>query len=86
MPEFETDGISYNIYPNPFTDKIIVHVQTLEQSAVELTLFDVSGKMHDMKTARTNTLVAVGEGVARGVYLLQVVTPRGRKFVRVVKE
>ena len=83
--DFETQGVSYHVYPNPFRDNLTILVQTLEQGPADIVLFDLNGKMLEQMTANTNNLIVLGQSLSNGVYVLQVVTGEGTKFIRVIK-
>ncbi|MEX2234619.1 MAG: FG-GAP-like repeat-containing protein [Cyclobacteriaceae bacterium] len=83
--EMETDGVLYNVFPNPFNDGVTIHVQSLAQVPLEMTIFDMNGKDLERASAITNQAIVLGEGLASGMYILQIVTSHRIKNVRLIK-
>ncbi len=82
---FTDDSTSLYEYPNPVTSGLYVHIQSPAGGPASLELFDVSGRM----LLRQDVQLSVGandigwsdvkqQGMAAGVYILQLVTLKGR--------
>jgi hypothetical protein len=83
--EESVESIQYSIYPNPFSDKLIVRVQTPAQERVYLSLINVNGTASDERSTLSNTDVTIGKGLTSGVYALIIRTQYGRAIVKVMK-
>lgn len=88
---FGQDSASLYEYPNPVTSGLYVHIQSLSGGPASLELFDVAGRM----LLRQDVQLAAGindigwpdvkqQGLASGVYILQLVTTTGRMTTKVV--
>lgn len=74
------DEISLNCYPNPFTDKIVVELNTLKSGMIEeILLLDATGKsIQSLGTRRAVTAgksvlqFSIPEKISTGVYFIQV--------------
>ncbi len=85
-------GTVYNILvqPNPATNAINVSFTTdLPSQHITITMFDLTGKqlMEEETTSHSgvNSTRIDLQGLASGIYLLQLNTPDGTKSVKVVK-
>jgi hypothetical protein len=88
---FTDDSTSLYEYPNPVTHGLYVHIQSPEGGPASLELFDVSGRMLLRQDVRLNAGANdIGwtdvkqQGMATGVYILQLVTLKGRTTVKVI--
>ena len=79
------EPVSYSIYPNPFSDKLVAHVQTPVQETIYLSLIHANGMSVEERSALSNTNVTIGEGLTSGIYALIIRTSYGRRIVKVVK-
>ncbi|CAL2076266.1 conserved protein of unknown function precursor containing a type A C-terminal secretion signal [Tenacibaculum sp. 190524A02b] len=62
------------VYPNPFSNRIIVDLGKDSQSPIELLLYDINGKLLWRKPyeAREKTITIDTQNIAEGKYLLQI--------------
>jgi len=69
-----TRGISYSVFPNPATDKFILHIHVTETVDGNLELVDVSGKIVSVKMVHlapgSNNCEWDISRLARGLYFL----------------
>lgn len=88
---FGSDSVLLYEYPNPVVNGLYVHVVAPAGGPAALELFDVSGRM----LLRQDVQLAAGvndigwpdvkqQGLASGVYILQLITTTGRSTTRVV--
>jgi hypothetical protein len=67
---FESNGFTWNIYPNPVYDQVVnVAFNTPTAAEIELRLVDVTGKVY-FRTILTGDAVALPNDLARGAYFL----------------
>lgn len=88
---FGGDSASLYEYPNPVTNGLFVHIQTLKAGAASLELLDLSGRV----LLRKDVQLAVGvndigwsdvrqQRLTPGVYIVQLITKIGRTTVKVI--
>lgn len=79
---------SINIYPNPFTDHIIVLTENpSELLGATLTVADLSGKtIFNQKLTTSGQQKINLSGLARGMYLLQINKHAGKEVYKIIKE
>ncbi|NPA43323.1 MAG: T9SS type A sorting domain-containing protein [Chlorobi bacterium] len=86
----ETALLPVGIYPNPAADRIYVRLSSAPRGAVQLKLFDLSGKPVREKTigeAESGAPLELSvRGLARGLYVLEVRTTEGTGFAKVLVE
>jgi hypothetical protein len=68
----ELDGVSFNIYPNPLTDFLLIEIIGSESSEIyELKLLDYRGRV--VKSLSFQTQVKINrDNLAAGIYMLQI--------------
>ncbi|HEX2617504.1 MAG TPA: PKD domain-containing protein, partial [Flavobacteriales bacterium] len=77
------DGIS--IYPQPFTDQLVVNAQDLT-GAVRATLLDMAGRLVDDRRVTLNGPTTLDyAGLPAGTYVLRLQGNTGERVVRVLK-
>ena len=88
---FTEDSTSLYEYPNPVTNGLYVHIQSPSGGPASLELFDVSGRMllrQDVQLSAGGNDIGWSDvkqqGMATGVYILQLVTLKGRTTVKVI--
>jgi hypothetical protein len=88
---FGQDSVSLYEYPNPVTSGLYVHIQCLSGGPASLELFDITGRLllrQDVQlTAGVNDIGwpdVKQQGLASGVYVLQLVTTTERMTTKVV--
>jgi hypothetical protein len=78
------------IYPNPTKDKLTVDFYMRNAQKVQITLCDIIGRKLYVKNLQLNegahhTIIHIGE-MAKGIYMLQFITPQGVVTRKIVKE
>ncbi len=90
---FGLDSTSLYEYPNPVTHGLYVHIQAAAAGPASLSLLDVSGRV----LLRQELQLGVGsndmgwtdvrqQGLAPGLYLVQLITTTGRTTIKVIVE
>jgi hypothetical protein len=77
-----------NAYPNPVTNKVIVNVGTWTLSAKDIRVFDVTGRLQQVKSLRSLSAHAVEldlSALRKGNYMIIVSTNDGLKTFKIVK-
>ena len=82
-----TEGVeeltsSFNIYPNPVSDKLYIETQTQTQT---VEIYDVYGRRQSMVNGQQSTVIDVSD-LNSGVYFVKVVTNEGDVVKRFVKK
>lgn len=82
----EQADITIAVYPNPFTDNIIVKNSADESAAIDVSVIDITGKV-----VKTITKVHSGESIdlkelATGTYTVRVETAEGTLIKRIAKK
>lgn len=75
----DVDNISFELYPNPVTDKVRVDVEGLR----EISVMDVSGRV--LMTQGNNPTVDMS-ALSNGIYFVRVITDNGSATQKVVKK
>lgn len=75
--------LSINIYPNPFSDQLVVETEQMIQ-AVEV--YDLQSKMLRRRVVSSRTVALALGDLADGLYVLRVVSLRGTMHFRVIKQ
>ncbi|MDR2962842.1 MAG: T9SS type A sorting domain-containing protein [Bacteroidales bacterium] len=88
--DFGTPENGISVYPNPFIDKIFVHITSAESEQVQITLSDLIGRQVLKETRSveggTNRLEINGAALGTGIYILQVITNETIATYKVEKE
>lgn len=72
-------------YPNPFSDKINIELNSDDDSAVKIKVSDVAGRIIYEQMINANNVYMLGDNVSNGIYFVEA-RQRGRvKTIRVVK-
>ena len=66
-----TLNISITAYPNPSENHFNVKVTSPVKETVELRMFDMSGKMIQMRRGAPDQVFRFGDGVAAGMYIIE---------------
>jgi hypothetical protein len=63
------------VYPNPFTDRVVVQVLNQKPNSYSLKMFDVYGRLVRMLNSdvATNSFVIEREGMGSGMYFYQII-------------
>jgi len=89
LPQIEEE-IQSNVYPNPASDYVYVTAQTQEATKLKIKLVNMSGQLvWEYKTAEASTATQVEiplEQFARGMYFIQVVSPRKTQTHKLIVE
>jgi hypothetical protein len=74
-------------YPNPFNDRFVINLDTLDDSEVTVRIYDMTGRLiEDMTVSKTLLRsTAIGEGYPSGVLNIVVNQGNNIKALRVVK-
>lgn len=75
-------------YPNPFRDSFALNVTTGSQSTVQLAVFDMTGRLLDIRTVALSALesLAIGENYPAGVYNVVISQDDEMQTIRVIKQ
>lgn len=78
LTEINGNGFTLSIYPNPFTDKLLIDYNLDKSAIVKIVLSDVSGRelttlQNGLLTAGSSTLQLEGVGLEPGMYFLTIV-------------
>ena len=84
ISELEPD-VKLVVYPNPSSDIFNV-VFEKQVSNTELTVTDVQGKLIYSKKIQNTSQVKIELNEAPGVYILNIITPKGQKTIRLLLE
>jgi hypothetical protein len=81
-------GIHFSAYPNPTTNELSVMVSLSEGEAYQIEVTDLYGaKVHNENHTFTNGIHKLNTSEWNsGMYILQVATDKGSKYVKVMKE
>ena len=80
----EEVNASYNVYPNPVNDKLVIET---EEIVKEVVVYDVYGRQQDNKTTRQQGNLSVDvTNLNSGVYFVKVVTENGEAVQRFIKK
>ena len=81
-------GIDFSAYPNPLTNELSVMVSLSNGEAYQIEITDLQGaKVHHKNHTFTNSIHKLNTSEwDSGMYILQVATDQGRKFVKVIKK
>jgi hypothetical protein len=81
----------FNAYPNPFNSKLVISYELLNQSKVEIGIYDLLGKYVEtvysgfLPEGKQQNTIDVSE-LQSGVYILQMKTPAGISKLEIVKK
>lgn len=84
-PAENRDDIVVTSYPNPFREKLTIHVQTIEQQPMQVQLVNTVGSEIHRSNQVTNVTFEINEPLPSGVYIVNVITSKGSKAIRVTK-
>ncbi|MBL6730987.1 MAG: T9SS type A sorting domain-containing protein [Bacteroidia bacterium] len=81
-------GIDFSAYPNPMNDELSLIVSLLNGEAYQIDVTDLQGsKVHHENHTFTNGIHKLNTSEWNsGMYILQVATDKGSKYVKVMKE
>ena len=79
------DDIVVNVSPNPFTDKLLVRVDSPLDESIDITLVDINSTSLFYTTAKTNLTIEIETPLQRGLYVVRVSTRKGVESVKVAK-
>ncbi len=78
---------SFNVYPNPVSDRLYIETQTLTQT-LTVEIYDIYGRIQNLSNSATQQLsnsIDVAN-LNSGVYFVKVVTENGEMVKRIVKK
>ncbi len=74
-------------YPNPFQNKLVVSIRTMETESITVHLFDLNGREAVRYEGKTNSLIELETGgMASGMYVMKVTTTEGMVVKKVIRE
>jgi hypothetical protein len=78
------------VYPNPFTKQITLEISSGKEQTISLRLLSANGsivKISGVKIAKGNSFINMDlpHNIARGAYLLQIITEKGSYSFKLVK-
>ncbi|MEQ1588109.1 MAG: T9SS type A sorting domain-containing protein, partial [Cyclobacteriaceae bacterium] len=80
----EVNEFVVSVYPNPFREKLILFIESLDQQA-EILLMDLNGRNIHQSIEKTNRIIEVEKEFSPGAYLLSIKTDHYSKIIRVVR-
>jgi len=85
---FQNNEFKATAYPNPFRNSFSLKVNTTSQSAVQLAVFDMTGRLLDTKTSEISALdgMTIGENYPAGVYNVVISQDDEMQTIRVIKQ
>ena len=75
--------VSFNIYPNPVSDKLYIET---EVEIEEVSIFDIYGRRQELSAVSHQPSAIDVSGLNSGVYFVKVVTSEGETVKRIVKK
>lgn len=76
---------SISLYPNPFVEEL--NISSKDQNILQVQLFDLSGKLIQIEKVNSkNSYVLKTKNLASGVYLITIVTDKGKETYKVIKK
>jgi len=75
------------LYPNPASEKIKIQIETIQPETLQITLYDIVGralKTFTLEAAQQTIQTMDVSNLAKGIYMLQVVTSKGQVMRKVV--
>ncbi len=86
----EVNSFELTIFPNPFNSTAMIPYELPERSEVQIDLFDLTGRrvealFNGQKEAGHHSLLLRANGLASGVYIIKMTTPKFEKSVRIVQ-
>lgn len=81
--DIELDGDILTIYPNPATDMISIEMSDTDLEVKQVNILDFSGKLQ-YENYEINKPISVANW-SEGIYLIQVITDKGKVVKRLVK-
>ena len=74
-----------SLYPNPFVEEL--NISSKEQNILQIQLFDLSGKLiQNEKVNSKNAYILKTKNLASGVYLITIITDKGKETYKVIKK
>ena len=78
--------IKLNAYPNPFTDKLTIAIESSSQEMVKISIYDITGRSVSDYNIIPNSAFNTGSDLKKGVYFIQAIDNSGQKtVVKVIK-
>ena len=87
LPVREITLTSADVWPNPATSHFNVRVSSRVNATVELRMYDMKGKMSELKRGSTNQVFRFGDGIPAGMYIIEA-RQQGiadKKTIKVIK-
>ena len=88
--ENQESGSGANIYPNPFVEQINLEISAKESSSCNWRIYDMTGQVimsgNQSIEKGNNTLTLDASGLAKGVYVLNVITNNQKQSFRIMKQ
>jgi hypothetical protein len=82
----DNTGFEMMVFPNPFQDQFHLRVQSTSTDQINLRMFDVTGQLITERNGISNDEeILLGDGLARGIYLVEVQQGETRKVIRMTK-
>ena len=73
------------LYPNPFVEEL--NISSKDQNILQIQLFDLSGKLiQNEKVNSKNSYILKTKNLASGVYLVTIITDKGKETYKVIKK
>ena len=74
-----------SLYPNPFVEELSIFSK--DQNILQVQLFDLSGKLiQNEKVNSKNSYILKTKNLASGVYLVTIITDKGKETYKVIKK
>ncbi|MFW6309811.1 MAG: T9SS type A sorting domain-containing protein [Prolixibacteraceae bacterium] len=82
----ENDAAQLKIFPNPATEKFWLETGHFKPHEIELSLFDITGKLHSVRQKYLNNKIEFNiSHLKQGIYLVELKVPDDRKMLKLVK-
>lgn len=85
-PAPESTEIVVSSYPNPFTERIVIHVPGKENEKFKMKVFRLNGSSVEEGELTANADYTTGDNWESGIYLLQINTSEKRFVQKIVKQ
>jgi len=87
IKEIDNNNLQVKIYPNPFTEKIIVSAEKQNQPISKVIVSDCTGRIiFEKQITNAYQEISIQNTLNAGLYFLEVVSPNGSFTKKIIKE